>query len=114
LTHAAEEALYRIAQEALNNTLKHSGATIVAVRIAASAEQVELTVTDNGRGFNLPAANESGGMGLMSMRERAESLGGTVQVTSTPGSGTEIKITLKHNGLDRLHETEQGESKSEG
>lgn len=92
---AAEEAFYYIAQEALNNSLKHAAATTVTVRLYQSDEEwVILEVADNGRGFDLVTAR-SEGMGLLTMRERAEKLGGRLSVESAPGAGTTVKVRLE-------------------
>jgi signal transduction histidine kinase len=88
------EALYRIVLEALNNTLKHSLATTVTVDIRINDEQAELEVTDNGQGFDPQVGQNKGGMGLNSMRERAERLGGRLELISTPGQGTKVKVTI--------------------
>ncbi|MFQ6026507.1 MAG: PAS domain S-box protein [Dehalococcoidia bacterium] len=89
-----EEDLYRVAQEALNNALKHAGATSVTVSVKTDGESVELTVDDNGRGFDSTAASGSGGMGLVSMRERIQLLGGTLDIRSVPGEGTRVKVKV--------------------
>jgi signal transduction histidine kinase len=81
----------------LNNTLKHAAATVVTVHIRTNAHQVELEVIDNGQGFDAHPSGEQGGIGLNSMRERAEKRGGALLVTSAPGNGTSIKVTLKLN-----------------
>ncbi len=91
LPKSVEEGLYRIAQEALNNALKHAAASSVTVRIRAAAEVVELEVADDGKGFDPDAVGDKGGMGLVSMRERAERLGGTLRVVSAPGEGTKVQ-----------------------
>ena len=88
-----EEELYRIAQEALNNALKHAAATCVTVCIRAEGDQVELEVRDDGRGFDPVTVGNEGGMGLVSMRERMEKLGGTLAILSTPGEGTRVRVT---------------------
>lgn len=94
LPPAVEEAFYYIAQEALNNALKHAAATMVTVRLYQLEEGcVILEVADDGRGFELPAAR-SDGMGLVTMRERAEELGGELSVESAPGAGTTVKASL--------------------
>ncbi len=85
-----EEGLYRIAQEALNNILKHAAATSVTVRLKANSEQAELEVSDNGRAFDPANLANGGGLGLTSMRERAERLGGSLTIISQPGEGTQV------------------------
>ena len=90
LPASVEEGLYHIAQEALNNALKHAAATSVTVRIRVVDEQVELEVVDNGIGFDPDTAGNGGGMGLVNMRERAVKLGGTLRTVSAPGQGTTI------------------------
>jgi signal transduction histidine kinase len=92
LPASIEEGLYRIAQEALNNALKHAGPTSVTVHIRADGRFVGLEVADNGRGFDPDAVSDKGGMGLVSMRERAEKLGGLLTVLSAPGEGTSVKV----------------------
>jgi PAS domain S-box-containing protein len=89
-----EEALYRIAQEALNNALKHATATSVTVYFRADDGRVELDVVDDGRGFNPSTIDEQRGMGLVSMRERAEKLGGSLTIDSAPGEGTKVKVSM--------------------
>jgi PAS domain S-box-containing protein len=86
-----EETLYRIAVEALNNSLKHSFSTSVSVKVKGGAEGVGLEVQDNGRGMVGPTEDEMGGLGLSSMRERAERLGGSLTITSAPGAGTVVR-----------------------
>jgi signal transduction histidine kinase len=86
------EALYYIAQEALNNTLNHAHAASVSVHLHLKGEQLILEVTDSGRGFDL--AINRGGLGLTHMRERAEQLGGSIEINSMPGLGTTIRVKL--------------------
>jgi signal transduction histidine kinase len=95
LPAAAEEELYRIAQEALNNALKHAAPASVTVRICADEETVVLEVSDDGCGFDLGAIAAEGGMGLVSMRERTEKLGGKLDVKSRPGEGTSVSVSLE-------------------
>jgi signal transduction histidine kinase len=99
LPENVEEALYRIAQEALNNALKHAAPTSVEVTIRADGKRVELEVADDGRGFDLDAVESGGGMGLVSMRERAERIGATYQVISAAGEGARIRVCLACNGV---------------
>ena len=88
-----EATLYRIAQEAITNAIKHSGATTVRVGVRDVGDDVELRVSDDGSGF-APDAITSG-YGLLNMRERAELLGGTFDVTSAPGAGTAVVVRLR-------------------
>ncbi len=89
-----EAELYRIAVEALNNTLRHAQAATVTVRIRANAQAVEVEIADDGQGFDRDGVDGKGGMGLLSMRERAERLGGSLTILSTPGQGTRIHVHL--------------------
>jgi two-component system, NarL family, sensor histidine kinase LiaS len=96
-----EDALYRIAQEALSNIARHAHATRVHVSLVEGQRQIILSVTDNGVGFRSDAPHTSGRFGLTSMRERARSVGGELIVESTPAAGTTIQATLP------IHITEQ-------
>jgi signal transduction histidine kinase len=89
-----ENALYRIAIEALNNSLKHAAAASVTVHIRAQAGGVQLEIADDGKGFDAPSTGERGGMGLDTMRERTEQLGGVFEIASAPGEGTEIRVEI--------------------
>ena len=99
-----EIALYRIAQEALTNVAKHAGATRVSVSLTREESFVRLHVEDDGKGFAYEeAVSKRGaghGLGLISMRERAELLGGSCAVTSTGGKGTLVAITVPRGGDD--------------
>ena len=88
-----EETLYRIAQEALHNTVKHAGAHAVTIEVCRVADGVRLKVTDDGRGFD-PALVPDGHLGLAGMRARAEKLGGRIAVKSTLGQGTQIEVVV--------------------
>jgi signal transduction histidine kinase len=83
----AENALFRIAQEALNNVVKHARATLVTVGIVYSSETVALTVRDDGQGF-APGGGE--GVGLEGMRSRAQGVEGEAHIESAPGRGTTV------------------------
>jgi signal transduction histidine kinase len=86
-----EAAMYRVAQEALHNALRHAGAGQVGVRLARTPRRVSLEVSDDGHGF-VPEA-PSGGVGLASMRERASAAGGTLTIRSGP-AGTRVRMTV--------------------
>jgi len=92
LPRAVEEELFHIAQEALNNALRHAGATAITVRIEAQDEQVILSVQDDGMGFD--STLDSAGMGLTTMQERAEAIGGRVSITSVPQQGTTVEVAV--------------------
>ena len=92
LSKKAERELYRIVQEALNNTLKHSGASSVTVQIEVDQDGIRLDVADDGLGFDPENISDRGGMGLVNMQERAKKLGGTLTILSKPGSGTTIRF----------------------
>ncbi len=89
-----EQSLFRVTQEALANIARHSGATQVEVELAWEGDQVTLSLADNGRGFN-PATTNGKGVGLRSMRERVEAIGGQVSVTSQAGAGTRVTVCCK-------------------
>ncbi len=92
LSAQQETALYRVAQEALHNALRHSGASEVCVSLSARGRRVVLQVADRGRGFAPDAAPT--GLGLASMRERASGTGGTLTVRSEPGRGTLVRLEV--------------------
>jgi signal transduction histidine kinase len=88
-----EQEVFRIAQEALNNVLKHAHATRVGVRLDVSDERIALEIGDNGVGFE-PSLGGGGGFGLASMRQRAERLGGSLRIDSAPGAGTRVCVEI--------------------
>jgi PAS domain S-box-containing protein len=86
-----KEALYRIAQEALHNTVKHAGATAIHLSLQRDGEEIILAVRDNGKGFDT-SGSYPGHLGLHTMRERAEEVGGVLQIASAAGAGTTISV----------------------
>jgi signal transduction histidine kinase len=96
LARGVEEDLLRIGQEALANALRHAAPSAVRVDLRLAAKRATLVVADDGRGFE-PAAASLGRLdrfGLVGMRERAERLGGRLEVRSRPGAGTQIEATV--------------------
>jgi signal transduction histidine kinase len=91
-----EKALYRIAQEALNNVVKHAQTRRAELVLSSDGHMIGMTIQDEGRGFEpAPAVNgRSSGFGLGNMRERAVALGGVCDIHSVPGKGTRIAVTL--------------------
>lgn len=94
IDEALEVALYRIAEEALNNTLKHSSANNVTINLQEHNNQLLLEIIDDGSGFDLEQVINLGGMGLQNIQDRAHALGGTAKILSDPGKGTRITIEL--------------------
>jgi two-component system, NarL family, sensor histidine kinase UhpB len=96
ITEDQQTVLYRVVQEALSNTAQHSGATFVAFELRIfPSHGVELRVRDNGVGFDAGAANtRDDGIGLAGMAERARLVGGELTVTSSPGSGTRVRLYI--------------------
>lgn len=89
-----EEELYRIAQEALTNAVKHAGAQKVIVRLTADDDLFCLEVQDDGSGFNLTEAEKSVGLGLRSIRERVQCVNGELTIDSIPGEGTTLRVKV--------------------
>jgi PAS domain S-box-containing protein len=90
-----ETAFYRAAQEALANAARHAQPRQVTIKVACDSDEVRLTVTDDGRGFDVGQALTVGGrLGLHTIRERAEVLGGRAEIRSGPGRGTSITLAI--------------------
>ena len=94
LPPGVRQELYQVAQEALNNTLKHARAQGVRVLLDFRESQVSLEVSDDGRGFALEETDRSGGLGLRGMRERVQGIGGVLRIDSSPGRGTTVRVTV--------------------
>ena len=91
----AAVALFRIAQEALNNVAKHAGAKQVRIALAGDAEEIVMRVVDDGAGFDPAAAARGKRWGMKTMRERAEAAGGRLEVDSAPGAGTTVRASVR-------------------
>ena len=89
----AKEMLYRVAQEALHNTVKHARAGNVRLMLQCDTEGIVLEIDDDGAGFD-PTGSFPGHLGLKSMRERAERLGGRLEIESRLGEGTRIRASV--------------------
>ncbi len=94
-----EIVLYRIAQEALTNSAKHSSSKNIILNLVEEDKELLLTVADNGKGFNIndyfsKTQKENGHFGLINMRERTELIGGKFIIESAPGNGTEVKVII--------------------
>jgi signal transduction histidine kinase len=95
-----EEALYRICQEAVSNSVRHADARRITIRAeVVDAKQIRVDVADDGKGFDATEAivvvqTAPGGLGMQNMRERASALGGTTTIHSEPGRGTRVTVEL--------------------
>jgi signal transduction histidine kinase/ligand-binding sensor domain-containing protein len=92
LSSDVEEALFRIAQEALNNVLKHAQARRVGVSLGQDEQSVTLKISDDGIGCDPARARRSGGLGLRGMEERAAEIGARLEIDSAAGSGTTVRV----------------------
>jgi signal transduction histidine kinase len=85
--------LFRVAQEGLRNAVKHSGASRISLDLTGGPSCVDLTIADDGKGFDLDGVPNTG-LGLMSMKERVESVGGVLEIHAKPASGTRLSVTV--------------------
>jgi two-component system CheB/CheR fusion protein len=91
-------AVYRIAQEALRNIAKHANGATVTITINGGPDAVRLSVEDDGPGFAPLDGHFQGGLGLISMHERARSVGGVLRLTTSPGRGTRVEVEIPLDG----------------
>ncbi|MCB9419300.1 MAG: PAS domain-containing protein [Ardenticatenaceae bacterium] len=101
-----EVQLLRIIQEALSNVRKHAAAQAVQIRFNAIDGLIEVTIADNGRGFDTILAQQTDGFGLQAMRDRAAALGGVLNIRSQAGTGTEITVRVPRQEIERPGEKE--------
>jgi len=106
LDKLVETVLYRVAQEALTNIARHAGVQAAEMRLSFEKDQVSLNISDHGKGFHIEDHSAGrGAWGLEGMRERAESVSGTLLLRSNPESGTEVEIIVPvKNEVQRLEE----------
>ena len=90
--------LFRVAQECFHNISKHSGASEVRVRLVGLRDGVQLHIEDVGDGFDLQEARKKGGLGLISMEERARLVDGRLTIQSAPGKGTKVELFIPQGG----------------
>jgi signal transduction histidine kinase len=98
LPSTIEPDLYRIAMEALNNLVRYARAKRVTVDLQIRSHWVILDICDNGVGFELDYLHRSGGLGIHNMKQRAQRLGGHLDIASSPGAGTRIKAEIPLHG----------------
>ena len=97
-----ESSLFRIVQEALINCAKHASAKAVTIELVRQDDRFALRISDDGVGFDpgrLGLSGGASGLGLLTMRERAEFCGGTFDIASRPGSGTQIRVEFEGHSL---------------
>lgn len=111
-----ELALYRIAQEALNNVIRHARATRVSIDLNFSPQLLTLQISDNGIGFDVPESPAefvpSGHYGLLGLFERAEMISATLEIDSAPGHGTQLTVSLPSSRIESM-ETSSGAGSNE-
>ena len=100
---AVEEVLYRIAQEALHNVVKHAGAHQVELSLDRRGRDVVLRIHDDGRGFDAAAVPE-GHLGITGMRARADKIGAEYRVMSQAGAGTTVEVIVPQGAIERAGE----------
>jgi signal transduction histidine kinase len=98
LAQSTEHALLRIAQEALNNAIRHGHATAIQITLAAGEQHISFDIADNGTGFIVAEEGDHQGLGLRFMRERVAEIHGTMRVDSTAGRGTQLHISIPQEG----------------
>jgi signal transduction histidine kinase len=94
LSPDVEQTIYRVAQEAVANVTHHANAQTLTVQLSVNEAKVSLLVRDDGLGFNVQQDEEAGHFGLPGMRERAQLVSGKLTITSKPGQGTTIHLTV--------------------
>jgi two-component system, NarL family, sensor histidine kinase LiaS len=106
LSDGMEAHLFRIAQEAVSNVVRHASATRLGVKLMREGERVCLSVSDDGNGFD-PKQQRGGSYGLQSIQERAEEVGGRLEVRSRTGEGTEVRVWVSLYGKEEGERDEQ-------
>jgi two-component system sensor histidine kinase DegS len=108
LSPEIETTMFRISQEALNNIKKHANASRVTIRLSQKSDVVQLEIEDDGRGFDPVALAENsyperGGIGLLSMQERASAVGGRLFIEAEAGRGTTLKVVIPWQDVGAPH-----------
>jgi PAS domain S-box-containing protein len=92
--------LFRIAQEALQNIVQHSGSAVATVELSAHEDRLELSISDSGAGFSLASAKLATGLGLISIQERLRLVGGHLSIESESGRGTRLRVRIARRAFD--------------
>jgi PAS domain S-box-containing protein len=96
--------VFRIVQESLTNILRHSEADHVEIALTQDRENLKLSIRDNGKGFEVSKATKKGSFGIIGMHERILMLGGSLEIESAPGSGTEIRLEVPLKTKEEIHD----------
>jgi len=111
LSPVQEMVIYRVVQEALNNVRKHAQATDAEISLDANAGEITVQIRDNGKGFDATGMRgtrqQSGRVGLLTMRSRAQMLGGNLKIEARPGGGTTVTLTIPRSTPDNLSQDSQ-------
>lgn len=99
VTAPVATGLFRMYQESLTNVARHANASLVTSELHANDQNIELSITDNGKGFEVERGKRKT-LGLLGMQERAAMIGGQLEICSTPGSGTSVRIVIPVNDVD--------------
>jgi PAS domain S-box-containing protein len=105
LNEGFKMVLYRIVQEQLTNIVKHAGASLVTISLRKENEQMELVVTDNGKGFDHPLKKR--GMGLVNICNRARVFGGEMQIETAPGKGCQLRVVFQTKEIEKNKEPKE-------
>ena len=100
LNKSLEIAIFRIVQEFINNSLKHSKANTINIELAVNTVTAIIILKDNGTGFDIGKAINNGGMGLRNIKSRIQPYGGEISILSTIGKGTQYKINIPLNSIN--------------
>jgi signal transduction histidine kinase len=112
LSRQVQAELYNIAQEALNNALKHAHAEHLRIRLLFGNTTTEMEISDDGVGFE-PALDRKGGFGISGMQERSQKIGGNIQIETAPGKGTKVIVRVPVHPHGHSNPTEPGSSQGE-
>ena len=96
--------LFRMLQEILHNTIKHAGARLLSVDASIKGQELFIETSGDGRGFDLAAAQEKGGLGLQNILVRSRMIGARLEITTSPGTGTRYAIQLPINEENTMHD----------
>jgi signal transduction histidine kinase len=108
ISRPVQAELYNIAHEALNNALKHAHAGSVRIHLRFADAGTEMQISDDGLGFEPAMDGTEGGFGIPGMQERAQKIGGTLQIDSAPGRGTSVMVRVLANPRERPTQAEAG------